>query len=89
MDILASYVKGQKIIYMESEAYCQGRLNKLMFPSIFFSATASVLSSALEKNTWAPTVLASINALITIFLSVVSYLKLDAQSEAHKISAHQ
>jgi hypothetical protein len=89
MDILASYVKGQKIIYMESEAYCQGRLNKLMFPSIFFSATASVLSSALEKNTWAPTALASINALITIFLSVVSYLKLDAQSEAHKISAHQ
>ena len=38
MDILASYVKGQKIIYMESEAYCQGRLNRLMLPSIFLIA---------------------------------------------------
>jgi len=89
MDILASYVKGQKIIYMESEAYCQGRLNRLMFPSIFFSATASVLSAAIEHSAWGPTALASINALITFFLSIVNYLKLDAQSEAHKTSAHQ
>ena len=29
MDILARYVKGQKIIYMEAESYCQGRLNHL------------------------------------------------------------
>ena len=89
MDILASYVKGQKIIYMESESHCQSRLNRLMFPSIFFSATASVLAAAIEKSTWGPTALASINALITFFLSIVNFLKLDAQSEAHKISAHQ
>ena len=37
MDILASYVKGQKIIYMESESHCQKQLNYLMFPSIFLS----------------------------------------------------
>jgi len=74
---------------MESEAYCQGRLNRLMLPSIFFSATASVLSAAIEHSAWGPTALASINALITFFLSIVNYLKLDAQSEAHKTSAHQ
>jgi len=89
MDILASYVKGQKIIYMESETYCQGRLNSLMFPSIFFSATASVLAAAIEHSAWGPTALSSINAMITFFLSVVNFLKLDAQSEAHKTSAHQ
>ena len=89
MDILASYVKGQKIIYMESESHCQSRLNRLMFPSIFFSATASVLAAAIEESTWGPTALASINAMITFFLSIVNFLKLDAQSEAHKISAHQ
>ena len=33
--------------------------------------------------------LASINAGISFLLAIVSYLKLDAQSEAHKISAHQ
>lgn len=30
LDILASYLKGQKLIYMESKAYCEGELNKLM-----------------------------------------------------------
>ena len=89
MDILASYVKGQKLIYMESESWCQSRLNKLMLPSIFFSATASVLSVALETYPWGPTVLASMNAGISFLLAIVSYLKLDAQSEAHKTSAHQ
>lgn len=89
MDILASYVKGQKIIYMEAESYCQGRLNLLMFPSIFASATASVLATTFEKTVWGGTLLGSINAGISFLLSIISYLKLDAQSEAHKITAHQ
>lgn len=89
MDILASYVKGQKIIYMEAESYCQGRLNHLMFPSIFASATASVMATTFETTIWGGTLLASMNAGISFCLSVIAYLKLDAQSEAHKITAHQ
>ena len=89
MDILASYVKGQKIIYMEAESYCQTRLNKLMFPSIFISAGASVCAAALKDTSWGGTFIASLNAGISFLLSIVSYLKLDAQSEAHKTSAHQ
>ncbi len=89
MDILASYVKGQKIIYMESESHCQSKLNKLMFPSIFISAGASVCAAALKDSSWGGTFLASLNAGISFLLAIVSYLKLDAQSEAHKISAHQ
>ena len=60
-----------------------------MFPSIFASATASVLASAFENSDWGSTIISSINAAISFLLAVISYLKLDAQSEAHKISAHQ
>ena len=89
MDILASYVKGQKIIYMEATSYSQNKLNNLMFPSIFISATASVLAASIEKTTWGPTLLASLNAGLSFLLAIISFLKLDAKSEAHKISAHQ
>ena len=89
MDILASYVKGQKIIYMEATSYSQQRLNKLMFPSIFISAAASVLAAVVEKLNWGSTLLASMNATLSFLLAIISYLKLDAKSEAHKISAHQ
>ena len=45
LDILASYLKGQKIIYMESRASVISILNRLMLPSIFMSAAISVLQS--------------------------------------------
>merc|ERR1712227_987678 len=34
LDILASYLKGQKIIYMESRSYAVSILNRLMIPAI-------------------------------------------------------
>ena len=89
MDILASYIKGQKIIYMESKYFCQQRLVYLMLPAIFLSALASVLSLAVEKYTWGGNLLAAVNAFIAFLLSVVNFLKLDATAEAHKISSHQ
>jgi len=61
-----------------------------MFPSIFLSTVASVCSGAFNRSeSWGGVFLASLNAAISFLLAVVSYLKLDAQSEAHKISAHQ
>ena len=89
MDILATYVKGQKLIYMEAMHYSSRRLDRLMLPSIFLTASASVASIGLETTTWGAVFLSSLNAFIGFLLAVVNYLKLDAQSEAHKITSHQ
>ncbi len=88
LDILAAYLKGQKIIYMESKHYCETRLNMIMMPSIFLSVAVTVLSGNGTASNQ-PWVIGIINAIISFLLSIVSYLKLDAASEAHKISAHQ
>ena len=89
MDILASYVRGQKLIYMESKYHCTTNLNYLMLPAIFISSLASVVSVAADSWTWGGYTIAGLNAFISFLLAVVSYMKLDAQAEAHKISAHQ
>ena len=90
MDILASYLKGQKIIYMEARTYSVNLLNILMFPSIFFAVLASIGQEQFSLFTsHASTILACINATIAFLLSVVNYSKLEAISEAHKISSHQ
>jgi len=89
LDILATYLKGQKLIYMESKAYCENRLNYLMMPSILLSTAATVLSSIVKDFYWGAYFIAGINGVIAFMLAVVNYLKLDATSEAHKISAHQ
>ena len=89
MDILATYVRGQKLIYMEAKHYCEKQLNALMFPAIFLSSLTSVLASVIENSTYGAATLSGISAVIAFLLAIVSYLKLDAQSEAHKTSAHQ
>jgi hypothetical protein len=89
LDILASYLKGHKIIYMESKYYCDQQLNALMMPSIFLSTAATVLSSIIKDYYWGAYLIAGVNGLIAFLLAIVNYLKLDAASEAHKISSHQ
>ena len=89
LDILAGYLKGQKIIYMESKSYVESRLYLLMLPCIFFSAIASVLSEILKQYPYGRIGISVINACIAFLLALVNYLKLEASSEAHKISSHQ
>jgi len=89
LDILASYLKGQKIIYMEAKSYSESNLNKLMMPAILLSTAATVLASFLKTEAWGAVVISSVNAFISFLLAIVNYLKLDARAEAYKISAHQ
>lgn len=89
LDILATYLRGQKLIYMESKSYCENKLNKLMMPSIFLSTAATVLSAIVKEFVWGAYLIASVNGIIAFLLAIVNYLKLDAASEAHKITAHQ
>ena len=89
LDVLASYLKGHKIIYMESKFFCETHLNIYMMPSILISSAATVLSSFITTYKWGSIFIASLNALIACLLAIVNFLKLDAASEAHKISSHQ
>lgn len=89
LDILASYLKGQKIIYMESKTFSETRLNQLMMSAILLSTTATVLATFIKEYSWGAILISSVNAVIAFLLAIVNYLKLDARAEAYKISAHQ
>ena len=89
LDIIASYLRCQKILYMESSHFTSVRLNCLMLPTIFISVTCSVLAGSIDHLYYGSLIIASLNAFSAFLLSIVNYLKLDAASEAHKISSHQ
>ena len=89
LDILASYIKGQNHIYMESKHYSERELNKLMMPAMFLSACATVLSQIVNQIERGKLLLSMVNASVGLLLALVSYFKLDAAAEAHKTSAHQ
>ena len=91
MDILATYVKGQKIIYMESKYYNELYLHSLMMPSIFISTVSCIISGAgnNENISHLSLVVSALNGIVTFLLALVNYFKLDAVCEANKISSHQ
>jgi hypothetical protein len=89
LDIIASYLKGQKIIYMESCNYTLFRLYFLMIPAIAISAFCSVSQSYFDTFESGRYLLSGLNAFLTFLISIVSFMKLDAASQAFKITAHQ
>jgi len=89
LDILASYLKGQKIIYMESRNHKVAILNRLMLPSIFLSSLISVIQAPLRSYKYGNIIVTSISAFVAFLLAIINYMKLDASAEAYKISAHQ
>jgi len=89
LDIIASYLCSQKIIYLESSHITSKWLNALMIPTIVISCSASVLSGAGETIPYSSIIISCITAFGAFLLAIINYLKLDAASEAHKMTSHQ
>lgn len=89
LDIVTLYLKGQKLLYIESKTYCEMCLYYLMLPAIFISASCTVLSVALKNVSYGSVIVSALTAINSFILGIVTYLKLDAKSEAHKTSSYQ
>ncbi len=89
LDILASYLKGQKIIYMEAKYHTERLLNALMMPAIMLSTIATIMGTIIKQFEWGGLSISCVNGFVAFLLALVNYFKLDAASEAHKISSHQ
>ena len=89
LDILASYIKYHVIIYTEASYFCSFKLNLFMVPAILFSTICSVITGFTHNRDDMAIIVSSLNGFIAFLLAIINYLKLDASSEAHKISAYQ
>lgn len=89
LDVIAVYIKGQKLLYTEAKTYCEQQLNFLMLPAIFISCVSSIFSFLSSKYSYGAIVIASLNGFNAFILALISYLKLDAKAQAHKTSAYK
>ncbi len=89
LDLIAIYLKGQKILYIESKVHCENRLHILMVPAICVSAVCTVLSVSMGDTGYSKYVISGLTALNSFIIAMISYLKLDAKAEAHRVSAYR
>lgn len=88
-DIIAMYLKGQKLLYTEAKTVCEQRLNFLMLPAIFVTATCTILSLVLRDTEYGATIVSGLSGFNAFLLALISYLKLDAKAEAHRTAAYK
>ena len=88
LDIISVYLKGQKMLYIEAKVYCEQHLYALMLPAIVITAICSVISVALNNYPFGGIIVSCFTACNSCILSLVTYLKLDAKAEAHKMTAY-
>jgi len=88
LDILAQYMRGQKVLYLEAKAYCEFYLYRLMIPTLFISTTCSVISGVFSDLAYASIAVAAASAFNTLLLALINYFKLDARAEAHRMTAY-
>lgn len=88
-DMIALYLKGQKILYTEAKTYCELRLSFLMLPAILITAACSILSPILKPYEGGTTAVSALNGFTAFLLAIVNYLKLDAKAEAHRTAAYK
>ena len=90
LDIIASYLKGQRTMYMEAMSLLKRRLNFLMLPAIIMSAVCSVLTQGtFEDEALGKYILSGLNVIVACLIAIINFLKLDAAAEAHKTTAHR
>jgi len=87
LDIIALYLQGQKLLYIEAKNYSEQYLNMLMVPAITISVLVGLLA-LIFTDMVGFIIVACLSALNTLLLSLVQYSKLDAKAESHRITAY-
>lgn len=88
LDILLTFIKGQKHFYSHCSRVCRGKLNMLMIPCMAISSLNAILTSIFHTESWTNPVSSALNTIILLLISVMNYLKYESSAEAF-LSLHR
>jgi hypothetical protein len=81
LDILITFMKGQKTLYTKSAFLTQKKLYLLMLPVLFFSAAMAIFAPIIQEYNWSGGLISGLNVLITFFVSMINYMKYESRAE--------
>lgn len=87
LDILTTFVKGQKNLYAQSKMFTQHKLYCLVFPAILLSAIITIISPFVECKPWNTGIISGLNAIVTLFISLLNFLKYESSVEMYSLLA--
>jgi len=89
LDILITYLKGQKNLYIHSEIISQQKLNLLLIPCLLITTAITIFAPFIQEYYWSGGFISGLNALTAFFITLANYLKLESSIQTFHITANQ
>ena len=89
LDIMTTYLKGQKNLYIKSMHISRFKLNALVFSSLLLSAAVAIFAPFIQEYYWSGGFITALNAIIVLLISLANYLKLETTVETFQYTAKQ
>lgn len=77
LDILITYLKGQKNLFIHSKKITDRRLRMIIIPILFFSGIVTIFAPFMYQFWWSGYFISILNGLVAILVSFKQHLKLD------------
>ena len=78
LDILSTYLKGQKNLFIKSQYVTQAKLHFLMIPSLIGTAIITVFAPIIQGYNWSGAFISGLNTAVALAMSIIHYLKLES-----------
>lgn len=82
LDILLTFIKGQKHLFSHCSSVSKHKMNSLMIPTLIISTFNGVFAPFFKDSGWINNVSAGLNSIILLMLSMMGYFKFEASSES-------
>jgi len=83
IDILTTYLNGQKHMYSRARSLAYMQLNILMLPALVGAGSITIFAPFIQDYSWSGLLISALNASVTLFISIIHYLKLEALVESY------
>jgi len=89
LDVLITFMKGQKTLFMQSTFLTQKKMYLLMVPVIFLSAAMAIFAPVIQEYSWSGAFISALNVIVTFFVSLINYMKYESRAEKYLQLASQ
>jgi hypothetical protein len=89
VELLLTFLRGQKHIFKQSNRITIQKYNVLMFPAMFITGGITIMAPFLEELTWSGWALSILNALLTAMIAMNNFMKWQAVAEIYMNISNQ
>ena len=88
MDILITYIRGQKNLYSQSSVITYMKLYSMLALALCITAFVTVITPFIENQKWNTVLITACNAVATLIISLTRYLQLEFTGNAYSFLAN-